>query len=281
MRGRLVAVLAALGLVAGGGALAGDWVLHPEPDGEVVALLLMGSDDGPPRGGNPLSARADAIQLLFVSGDRQHATFVSIPRDIWLTIPGRGNNRINACLNGGPERCVETVEAEFGIELDGYFVTSMDALKSAFNAFGRISVNVPVPVYDGGASIPRAGEQVLTGSQTLTYVRDRKNRSGGDFARSQAQAEVLALAHAALAEERSLPRVMNALAILRRHTVTDLPPGRLVRLAMEAANLPPENVTRVIVPARLGRAGAASVAFLNDGAHALVRDAYEDGRVGS
>lgn len=277
----LLAAVTALAVTVAGGAVAAERLLLPQVgDDEVLTLLLLGSDDGPPRGGDPRRARADGFQLLFVSGDRQHATFVSIPRDSWVSVPGRGNSRINACLNAGPERCVETVESVFGIDVDGYLLTSMRGFSNAVRRFGGLTVDVPTPVYDGGAAIPNAGEQRLSGSQALTYARDRKNRPGGDFGRSQAQAELLARAHAEVAADGSAEGVLRAVQILRRHTVTDIPPTRLVRLAFEALHLPPENVQRELAPGRHGTAGAAAVVYLQPEAYDVVADAADDARVG-
>jgi LCP family protein required for cell wall assembly len=266
----------------GTGALAAGRLLLPPADGDgVLVLLLLGSDEGPPRSGNPLTARADAFQLLFVAEDRQHASFVSIPRDSWVSVAGRGNSRINACLAGGPEPCMTTVEQEFGIEVDGYLLTSMRGWANAVKAFGGLTVDVPTPVFNGGADIPTTGVQELTGSQALTYARDRKNRPGGDFGRSQAQAELLAIGHADVVRDGDAAAVLDAVAVLRRHTATDLPGQELVRLGFEAMHLPPEHVQRALAPARVGSVGAASVVFLEDGAYALIQDAAEDGRIGS
>lgn len=282
MRRRLRAGLAVAMavLLTAGAASATDRYLLPEGDGQPLTLLLLGSDEGPPRGPDPLQGRADAFQLLFVSADRQHATFVSIPRDSWVNVAGRGNSRINSCLLGGGERCVETVEREFGIEVDGYFVTSMQAFKDAVQAFGGLTVDVPTPVYDGGASIPSAGEQELTGSQALTYGRDRKNRAGGDFARSQAQAELLAIAHAEVVANPNPDHVLRAAAALRRHTLTDLPGPQVAKLAFEALRLPPENVQRVLAEGDNATIGGAAVVRLRSSAYAVIKDAAEDAQVG-
>ena len=276
----LVAAGLTLALLVGGVALAVERLLLPDPDGEVLAFLLLGSDGGPPRGDQMLTARADGIQLLFVSGDRRHATFVSVPRDAYMPVPGRGSTRINACLNRGPEVCVATVEQEFGLDIDGYLVTSMDGFKSAVSDFGGLTVDVPPPVFDGGQSIPQAGLQTLTGSQALVYGRDRKNRPGGDFARSQAQAEMLAIGHADVFEAGDVSSVLETVAIVRRHTVTDLSGTELVRLGFETLHLPPDNVQRVLAEGSPTMIGGASVVRLAPSAYEVIRDAAADGRVG-
>jgi polyisoprenyl-teichoic acid--peptidoglycan teichoic acid transferase len=273
-----VALTGAL-LAAPAGAVL-DRMLLPTGDGEVLTLLLLGSDEGPPRSTNPVPGRADGFQLLFVSGDRQHATFVSIPRDAYIPVSGRGTTRINSCLVDGPESCVTTVQHEFGVQVDGYVLTSMEGFKQAVVSFGGLVVDVPTPVRDGGAAIPAAGEQRLTGSQALTYGRDRKNRPGGDFARSQAQAEMLAIAHRDVVSAGDVRAVLDAVAILRRHSITDLSGPQLARLGFEAMRLPPGNVQRALAPGNHAMAGPAAVVRLQASAYEIIRDAADDGRIG-
>jgi polyisoprenyl-teichoic acid--peptidoglycan teichoic acid transferase len=280
-RGPVALLVALLLLCSSAAAASVDRFLLPQVgDEEVLTLLLLGSDEGPMRSENPLVGRADGFQLLFVSGDRQHATFVSIPRDAYVSVHGRGTTRINACLVNGPENCVTTVEQEFGVEVDGYLLTSMHGFARAVGAFGGLTVDVPTPVFDGGHDIPSAGEQHLEGFQALTYARDRKNRPGGDFGRSQAQAELLAIAHRDVVEAGELDAVLEAVKILRRHTVTDLSGAELIRLGFEALQLPPENVQRVLAPGNHAMAGAAAVVRLESRAYELIRDAAADGRIG-
>ena len=280
MRRRAVLVAAlTLALLAGAAAVAVERSLLPPGDGETLTLVLLGSDEGPTRSENPRVGRADGFQLLFVSGDRQHATFVSIPRDSWVGVTGRGTTRINACLVNGPANCVSTVEQEFGIEVDGYLMTSMRGFANAIDAYGGITVDVPTPVFDGGHDITQPGLQHLTGLQALTYARDRKNRPGGDFGRSEAQAELLTIAHSDVVADGDLQTVLEAVVVLRRHSESDLSGPQLMRLAFEAMRLPPANVERVLAPARPGRAGAASVVFLDPEAYDIIRDAAEDGRI--
>jgi polyisoprenyl-teichoic acid--peptidoglycan teichoic acid transferase len=267
-------------LAVTGVAVSVERLLLPDGDGEVLTLLLLGSDEGPPRSTEPVPGRADGFQLLFVSGDRQHATFVSIPRDAYIPVSGRGTTRINACLVDGPNACVTTVENEFGVEVDGYLLTSMEGFKQAVAAFGGLVVDVPTPVRDGGTAITEPGEQRLTGSQALTYGRDRKNRPGGDFARSRAQAQMLAIAHRDVVEGGDVRAVLDAVSVLRRHSRTDLSGPQLARLAFEARQLPPENVQRTLAEGNHAMAGPAAVVRLQSSAYEIIRDAAADGRIG-
>jgi LCP family protein required for cell wall assembly len=257
---------------------------------EPLTILLLGSDAGPPREDFALSGRADGFQLLFVAADRQHATIVSVPRDSWVPVPGFGETKINACLTRGPENCVETVENAFDITVDAYFVTSMWGFADAVNEFsgcasgpGECSRGITVDVdftctsQCGGLSIDRVGPQQLNGYQALTYSRVRKGREGGDFGRSQGQAELLALAHAEMQAEGSVARMMDALRILRRHSVTDLTTPQLVRLGLDAMRLDPANVERRLAPSVTAQIGAASAVRLLPDAYPLIADAADNG----
>ena len=275
-----VTALFALFALTGGMVLAADDLLLPEGSGEVATFLLLGSDAGPPRAGDPRSGRADGVQLLFVSADRQHATFVSVPRDAYVSVPGRGQTRIGHCLVDGPETCVSTVEQEFGLDVDGYVLTGMRAFAQAVAAFGGLTVDVPTPVFDGGTSIPEAGEQHLSGSQALTYARDRSNR-GGDVARTQAQAELLAIGHAEVVSSGDIRAITDALTVLRRHSFTDLSGTQVTRYAFQAMRLPPGNVERTVATGSSAMIGGASMYRLDQQARDRIADAAEDGRLNS
>ena len=261
-----------------------------------LAILLLGSDGGPPRADDPMSARADGFQLLFVSAERDRATFVSIPRDSWVPVTGLGDNKINACLTRGPENCVTTVENAFDIEIDAYFVTSMWGFADAVNEFVgcdigdpevsrgctrglEVDVDFTCQQNCGGFAIESRGVQKLSGYEVLTVARNRNNRSGGDFTRSASQAELLAIAHATMQEDGSVARMMDTLRILRRHSVTDLTLPQLTRLGIDAMRLDPANVERILAPSRVGSVGAASVVFLNDPAYDIIAEAAETGRL--
>lgn len=261
-----------------------------------LAILLLGSDAGPPRDDDPFTGRADGFQLLFVSAERDRATFVSLPRDSWVPVTGLGDTKINACMTRGPENCVSTVENVFGIEIDGYFATSMWGFADAVNEFVGCDLGDPELTRDctrgltvdvdftctsgcGGFAIPERGVQQVSGFEALTIARNRKSRDDGDFTRSQSQAELLAIAHAEMQTDGSIARMMDALRILRRHSVTDFTLPQLTRLGLDAMRLDPDDVERILAPSRIGNVGAASVVFLNDPTYDIVAEAAATGRL--
>ncbi|WRL64300.1 LCP family protein [Blastococcus brunescens] len=67
--------------------------------------------------------------LARFSADRQHAQLISIPRDSWVDIPGRGRNKINASYAfGGPTLLIQTVEQLTQVRIDHYVAIDFDGL---------------------------------------------------------------------------------------------------------------------------------------------------------
>lgn len=247
-------------------------------DGDVVGLLLIGSDLGPARDSDPLEGRADAFQIVFVRTDGTGATVTSVPRDSYVTVPGRGDDRINTCLVYGPQRCVDTVESLWDVEIDGWFVTGFWGFRDAVDALGGIRMDVPTALSDGGDPIAAGDDQLLEGTQALTWVRDRKHRPEGDLDRAVAQADFLRAAHEQLrGAGRSPVRLAEFATAVRRSTLTSLSATDLLRLGVLAVRTDPADVRGIRLPARLGSAGTKSVVFLEPEADGLIRGAA-DGR---
>lgn len=261
---------------------AGTYLRAPVQEDGVVNLLLLGADEGPViRGGNPLTARADGLHLLSVSEDGQHATFVNFPRDSYIPVPGQGRTKINACLVGGPGNCVATIEQNFGVDVDGYLLTTFNGLKVATDRFGNVTVDVPRTLTDGGEDIA-PGVQRINGAQALAFTRDRKHWPNGDFDRTHAQATFLMAARQTMLDDGyDVARIAEVVGILQQTAITDLSPSQLLRFGYLGMTVPQANVRNITLPGNIGTAGAASVVYLPDSAYAIVRDAGDDGRVGS
>lgn len=246
------------------------------PDGEVLTLLLLGADEGELDG---QLGRADAFHLAFLSGDRQDATLVSVPRDAWVPVPGRGTTKINACLVDGPDVCVATVEDHFGIDVDHVVVTTLDAFATAIDQLGGVELDVDRALELSPEHRLEPGRQLLSGADALVYARDRTHRADGDLGRSRAQGELLAALHARLADDPSLTAMATAAATLRMHTVTDLTEVELVQLGLQVARLDGGRITLAQTPGAPAMVGPASVVLLDEDAVPLVQDAADDGRL--
>lgn len=273
MRSRLVLLSLVLALTMGGAGV-GVGNEGGALDGDVVGLLLIGSDEGPARAGEPLVGRADAFQIVFARTDGSGATVVSVPRDSYVRVPGVGEDRINTCLTKGAQRCVETVESLWGVDIDGWVVTGFWGFRDAIDGLGGVVMDVPGYLDGGGPPLQAGRGQRLDGPHALTWVRDRKHRAEGDLDRTIAQSDLLRAAHAQLrSAARSPLRLADLATTIRRSTLTSLSGTDLLRLGVLAVRTEPSDVRPVRLPARLGSAGAKSVVFLEPAADALIREA--------
>lgn len=268
----MVAALTVTGVGTGDGADAGPL------DGEVVGLLLLGSDMGPARDSEPMEGRADAFQIVFARTDGSGAVVVSVPRDSWVPVTGRGTRRINDCLVGGAQRCVDTVEQLWGVPIDGWIVTGFWGFRDAVDGLGGVTMDVPGYLDGGGPPLEAGADQLLDGSHSLTWTRDRKHRANGDFDRTAAQGAYLRAAHAQLRDAARSPLQLAQMAnTIRRSTLSSLSATDLLRLGVLAARTDPADVRALPLPGYVGWAGSASVVYLSSNAGDLVR-AAADGR---
>ncbi|MEJ8278900.1 LCP family protein [Pseudonocardia spirodelae] len=140
--------------------------------------------------GDAAGQRTDTIMLLHTGSSG--SVLVSIPRDSYLPIPGKGSNKVNAAFAfGGPELLVETVENATGLRIDHYVEVGFGGFVGAVDAVGGVDMCVPDSIDDPKAGLDiQAGCQELDGSTALGYVRTRAT-PGSDFDRVKRQREFL------------------------------------------------------------------------------------------
>lgn len=136
--------------------------------------------------------RTDSIMLLHIP-DSGNPTLVSLPRDSYVEIPGRGRNKINASYSiGGPKLLNQTVEAATGLRVDGYMEIGFGGFASVVDSVGGVEMCLDKPMKDVKAAIDLpAGCQTLDGKNALGYVRARYSDPLGDLGRAQRQREFL------------------------------------------------------------------------------------------
>ncbi len=166
---------------------------RPAPTAQTGALnvLLLGSDSrisaGDPKAWSAGAQRTDAIMLVHVQADRKAAYVVSIPRDSWVPIPGRGTAKINAAFSwGGPALMVRTVESVTGVHVDHVVIADFDGFQQLTDDLGGVDIKVPKATRDERATWT-AGVHHMSGKDALNYVRQRHNLPGGDFDRVKRQ----------------------------------------------------------------------------------------------
>jgi LCP family protein required for cell wall assembly len=137
--------------------------------------------------GNAL-ARSETIILATFNPKpvRPYVRMLSIPRDLWVTIPGLGENRINTAhyyaegnLPGsGPQALLQTIAKNFGVEIPYYLRIRFEGFRDLVNALGGVDIVLAKPA----AGYP-AGKHHLKGRKALAFVRNRTDAD--DFFRME------------------------------------------------------------------------------------------------
>jgi LCP family protein required for cell wall assembly len=184
-----------------------------ETNGRINILVAGYSADDPGHAGADLT---DSIMIVSINPTTKQADLISVPRDLYVNVPGNGYSKINAAYeegqsenfsasgyaNGGMGLLEETISQDFGVSFDYYALIDYTAFQDAVNAVGGVTVDInstdPRGLYDSNTNLDLAnGEQTLTGAQALDLARARGDGaitygfSDGDFDRTQHQQQLL------------------------------------------------------------------------------------------
>ncbi|MFL5758455.1 MAG: LCP family protein [Thermomicrobiales bacterium] len=158
--------------------------------GKTELYVLVIGVDRRPQGGDQ---NADVVLLAHVDLVNQRVAVVSIPRDLWVEIPGAGQDKINGAYNyghktdpkspiSGVAKMRDTVEDNFNVRVDGYVLVDFNGFTEVVDAAGGIDVNVPYEIVDPEYPTENYGTEKLRfepglqhmdGSRALKYVRTR------------------------------------------------------------------------------------------------------------
>lgn len=142
--------------------------------------------------GSAEGRRTDTILLLHDSASGP-TVLVSLPRDSYVPIPGRGQNKLNAAYAfGGPKLLVQTVEDVSGVRIDDYVEVGFGGFFQVVEAAGGVRICLKAPLKDAQAhvNLPK-GCQLLDGKQALGFVRARYSDPRGDLGRVERQQQFL------------------------------------------------------------------------------------------
>ena len=156
---------------------------------DVVNILLMGSDEAPDRYGH----RTDTMIVISLDPSLKRVVMLSIPRDLYVYIPGWRVDRVNvASIFGGTHMVKQTMLYNFGIEIDYWAFINFEGFTQAIDQLGGIDVEAGGYLKDscGGRTWTYSpGTYHMDGYSALCYVRMRKASS--DFDRMRRQQEVV------------------------------------------------------------------------------------------
>jgi LCP family protein required for cell wall assembly len=198
---------------------------------------------------------ADAVILARLSGDRQHAYVVSIPRDTVVPIPSRGYAKINeAYAYGGPSLLITTIERLTDVRIDHVAVIDFAGFRELTDALGGVTVSIREDTYDPYQNrVWQAGTHSLDGKSALDYVRQRKGLPRGDLDRAQRHQVYLRALMNKLVDTRTLAnpvRLSHTMDAISQTVRVDanLTNGELRELLLGLRGLDPDQVMFATVP---------------------------------
>jgi LCP family protein required for cell wall assembly len=162
-------------------------VSEPAPTEDPIAIgaqniLLIGSDSK----GSVADGRSDVIILMHITGDRQKVYLVHFPRDMYVDVPGRGKDKINAAYAyGGPQLLVRTLRSLVDVPIDHVAIVGFEGFKAMTDAVGGVDVYAEEASTSLGTV--HIGMNHLDGEAALGFVQERYELSRGDISRGRRQ----------------------------------------------------------------------------------------------
>jgi LCP family protein required for cell wall assembly len=215
-------------------------------------ILLLGTDHSTNgQAGRSADEHADSMMLLRTDPGRHRLVYLSIPRDLRASIPGNGEQKINAAMQiGGPKLAVETADQLFGpgLQVNHVVVVDFGAFMQLIDAVGGIDVNVPQNILSNRFDCPYStsarcsqwqgwrfhkGVQHMDGHRALIYSRVRENQlnpADTDISRGLRQQEVMQATLAKLASPGTFFRLPFSGGDLMKPLATDMSTWQFMQL---------------------------------------------------
>jgi LCP family protein required for cell wall assembly len=231
--------LVLLVLLACGALVAAALLLTPTRE----SVLILGSDARPDELTRGEVGRTDTLLLFVADRATPRLAMVSVPRDLWVPIPGYGQERVNAAYEmGGSQTAKQTVSNVLAQRVDRYALIGLQGVRDVVDAAGGVDITVTQAIHDDAyptddygyqtVDIP-AGRQHMDGDTALKYARTRHQDS--DFGRIARQQQVLAAVRSAMLNPLNWPRTPAVFVAVSRSIKTDVSP--LDAIAIGAAML--------------------------------------------
>jgi LCP family protein required for cell wall assembly len=271
-----------LGLFGFVGKIVSSAQLKGEAEGRINVLLLGIGGKGHPGG-----TLSDTIQVVSINPKEKQVAILSLPRDMRVSIPGAGVNKLNYAhaygeLNpktgGGPQVARQVVSTVLDIPIHYYVRMDFTGFEKLVDALGGVDVFVDKAINDPFYPAPdmirydpfriSAGQHHMDGDTALKYVRSRETTS--DFDRSRRQMQMLqAIRDRAISLDILVnPRKVNELAgILGDHVRTDMATWEIARMVDVAAR---EGSSYAVATRVLSSGAGEPLVAVNEGGYFLV-----------
>lgn len=213
-----------------------------------TTILLLGTDHSQAKERSG-AQHSDSIMLVRTDPDHHRIYYLSIPRDLYVPIPGHGSERINAAYQiGGAALAIRTVRELTGMEINHVAVVDFSQFEDLIDEIGGIDVTVPKRIVSNRFDCPyptalrcrewegwrfEKGRQHMDGRRALVYSRIRENRldpADNDITRAERQQQVLQAIGAKVASFGTFLSLPFTGGDLLQPLATDLSPWQLLQL---------------------------------------------------
>lgn len=240
------------------------------PRSNALNILLMGTDERPSEGG---PQRTDTIILLTLDAESGTAGMLSLPRDLWVPLPGiNETTKINMAYGlgvgsnypgGGAQLLVDTVSGFVGQPVPFYVRVNFEGFTEIVDLIGGIDINVPKTIHDEQYPTAdegietfhlEAGYQHMDGATALKYARTRN--VDDDYGRSRRQQDVIRAVVDRVRSADMLPTLLASaprlLSTLRNSIETNIPLDKMIELASYVNENPPQEIRQLVLDSRFG-----------------------------
>jgi LCP family protein required for cell wall assembly len=227
---------------------------------ERVNILLLGIDKRP----DEVYSRTDTMILVTVDPNSKTAGMLSIPRDLWVSIPGYNEDRVNkayffgdrdAYPGGGPALAMKTIQYNLGVPVHFYAQIDFDGFRQVVDTLGGIDIYVPETIddpkfpdnnYGYDPFYIEAGQQTLDGYTALKYARTRAT-PGSDFSRAERQQAVLLAIKDKALQLNMIPKVPELWNTMAGAFETNLEMIDIVELSQLADEIGPDKIQSAVL----------------------------------
>ncbi|QCX34356.1 LytR family transcriptional regulator [Caloramator sp. E03] len=224
----------------------------------ITNILFFGLDRRNP----DENSRTDCIMIISIDNDKKVVKATSLMRDMYVPIPGKGSNRINAAYAfGGPALAIKTINSNFGLNIEKFVTVDFLGLEKLIDTIGGVTINVTsdeakvLNMYLkelnrlNNNTVPdvNAGVNTLNGRQAVAYARIRYV-GNGDYERTERQREVLNQIFKKL-KAQGIIKLTSTISEMLPYVETNLSNKEILSLSLDAAKFDTNNIIQFRIPA--------------------------------
>ncbi len=262
-------IVPSLAVLTGTKFIIGGGIPTPVPTFQVplgtTNVLLLGSDIGLDEG----VGRTDTMIILAINRDGPTASMVSLPRDLWVNIPGWTSNRLNTALSRGSSvgypggavaQLKDTIMYNFGVPIHYYAQIDFEGFKEGIDLIDGIDIAVSCQLRDWRLKSPelnpnnednwhmftlKPGVHHMDGDMALWYARSRLTTS--DFDRGRRQQQLLRAALNQGVNLNILSNIPELWGTYKDSVKTDMDIGRMLQIAALAPEVQENGVQHLYI----------------------------------